>query len=338
MIEIDGSYGEGGGALLRISAALSSLTLKPTRITNIRANRPKPGLMAQHFNALKIVAQMSNASYEGLEIWSQKILLHPESITGGKFKVDVGTAGSVTLILQAAMLPAAFANSPVELIIKGGTDVRWSPSVDYLKNVTLPTLNSMGYSAEINLIQRGHFPRGGGILEAKIDPVKKLKPLNVLDLEFGEIKGISHAVKLPEHVAVRQAESAEKTLREKGFDVDIEVQHSGESLGPGSGIVLWMEGKTRIGGSDIGEPGKTAELVGRRAAEELLYHISRGAALDRYMGDQIIPYMALAGNSHIKTAELTQHTLTNIYVTEKFTKKDFRVEGALGDAAEISVK
>jgi RNA 3'-phosphate cyclase len=337
MIEIDGAYGEGGGALLRISAALSTLTLKPVRITNIRANRPKPGLMAQHLNALKIVAQMSNASYSGLDIWSEEVLLRPEYIRGGNFKVDVGTAGSVTLILQAAMIPAAFADSPIELILKGGTDVRWSPSVDYLENVTLPTLRSMGYRAVIDLIQRGHFPRGGGILKAIIDPVKKLKPLNLLDLKIDKIKGISHAVKLPKHVAVRQAKSAEKILADEGFDADIEVQHSNEGFGPGSGIVLWMDGKTRIGGSAIGEPGKLAEIVGRKAAEELLYHISRGAAFDRYMGDQMIPYMALAGNSRIKTAELTQHTLTNIYAVEKFTGKDFRVDGDLGDVAEISV-
>ena len=195
----------------------------------------------------------------------------------------------------------------------------------------------MGFNGEIHLIQRGHYPRGGGILKARINPIKKLKPLKLLDLELDVIKGVSHAVKLPEHVAVRQAKSAEKTLRSAGYIADIEVQHSEEGLGPGSGIVLWIDGKTRLSGSDVGAPGRRAELVGQKAAEELIYHISQGAALDRYMGDQIIPYMALAGRSHVKTAQLTKHALTNIYATEKFTNKQFQVEGSPGDIAEISV-
>jgi RNA 3'-terminal phosphate cyclase (ATP) len=337
MIEIDGSHGEGGGALLRISAALSSLTLKPTHIWNIRANRPKTGLMPQHLNALKLVARMSDASCDGMDAGSNEVFMKPRWLKGGKFSVDVGTAGSITLILQAAMIPAAFADSTVEITLRGGTDVKWAPSVDYLKNVTLPTLSSMGFNGEIHLIQRGHYPRGGGILKARINPIKKLKPLKLLDLELDVIKGVSHAVKLPEHVAVRQAKSAEKTLRSAGYIADIEVQHSEEGLGPGSGIVLWIDGKTRLSGSDVGAPGRRAELVGQKAAEELIYHISQGAALDRYMGDQIIPYMALAGRSHVKTAQLTKHALTNIYATEKFTNKQFQVEGSPGDIAEISV-
>lgn len=337
MIEIDGSHGEGGGALLRISTALSSLTLKPVHIWNIRANRPKPGLMPQHMNAMKLVSQMSGASCIGVEAGSSEVFMRPKQIEGGNFNVDVGTAGSVTLILQAAMIPAAFADSTVEITLRGGTDVRWAPSVDYLKNVTIPTLGLMGFNAKLRLIQRGHYPKGGGILKAKINPIKKLKPLKLLDIELDVIKGVSHAVKLPDHVAVRQAKSAEKTLRAAGYVADIEVQHSEEGLGPGSGIVLWVDGKTRLGGSAVGAPGKRAEFVGQKAAEELLYHISRGAALDRYMGDQIIPYMALAGNSHVKTAQLTPHALTNIYAVEKFMDKRFHVVGSPEDVAEISV-
>jgi RNA 3'-phosphate cyclase len=337
MIEIDGSHGEGGGALLRISTALSALTLNPVHITNIRANRPKTGLMPQHLNAVKAVASLSNAHVKGLEIGSREISFYPEKVEGGNYNIDVKTAGSVTLVLQAFMIPAGLAESPVNITIRGGTDVRWSPPVNYLQHVTLPVLKSMGYDAELSIIRRGHYPRGGGIVNVKINPVKKLMPINAENLKLGKIKGISHAVKLPEHVAVRQAESAEKLLEANGFDAEIEIEHSDKALGPGSGIVLWNEGDTPIGGSAIGERGLRAEKVGESAVEELLYHISREAAVDKYIGDQIIPYMAIAGKSRVKTAELTLHAVTNIFVTEKIIGKKFELDGELGEIAIIGI-
>ncbi|MGF7118153.1 RNA 3'-terminal phosphate cyclase [Methanobacterium oryzae] len=337
MIEIDGSYGEGGGAIVRNAIALSALTLKPINIKNIRANRPKPGLMPQHFNSIKAVAQLSGAKCDKLNVGSSEILFEPRKIEGGQFEIDIKTAGSITMVLQAFMIPAAFANAKVEITIKGGTDVRWSPPVDYLQNVTLKIREHIGFNAKVDLIRRGHYPRGGGFVKVTINPVKKLKPFSFLDLEIDKIKGISHAVKLPEHVAIRQAESAEKVLKAKGFDAEIEIEHSDDTLGPGSGIVLWTEGNSRVGGSSIGERGVRAEKVGKKAADELLYHISKGAALDRYMGDQIIPYMAIAGNSKIKTAELTNHAVTNIYIAEKIMNKKFNIEGKLGGIATIQV-
>jgi RNA 3'-terminal phosphate cyclase (ATP) len=337
LIEVDGSCGEGGGAVLRISTALSAVTSEPVHITNIRSGRPKPGLMPQHLNAVKAVADLSSASVTGLELGSTELFFHPRSLKGGNYRIDIGTAGSITLILQAFMIPAVFADSEVDITIVGGTDVRWSPSVDYLENVTLPILKLMGYRARTNLIQRGHYPRGGGILELEVDPVKKLKPLNTSELKFDIINGISHAVKLPVHVAERQAGSAEKILLNEGYKSKIKIKTSKTVLGSGSGILLWTNGLIPVSGSSIGELGKRAEEVGSEAAKQILYHISRDSAVDRYMGDQIVPYMALAGNSSIKTAELTQHALTNIHVTEKFINKKFHVEGTLGESAVISV-
>jgi RNA 3'-phosphate cyclase len=338
LIEIDGSYGEGGGSVLRIATALSALTSKPVHITNIRSGRPKPGLMAQHMNAVKSVADLSNASVKGLEIGSTEIYFNPKSLNGGFFKIDVGTAGSISLILQAFMIPAAFTDIPVKIRITGGTDVRWAPSVDFIKYVKLPILRLMGYNARINIIQRGHYPRGGGILEIEIDPITKLKPINVSKLQFDCIYGISHSIKLPIHIAERQAQSAKEILNNEGYCSDIKIESSQNAIGPGSSIFLWTNGLTPISGGAVGEPGKRAEKVGSEAAKQILYHISKRSPVDKYMGDQLIPYMALAGSSSIKTAELTQHTLTNIHITEKFIDKKFHVDGIVGESAIISVE
>ncbi len=337
LIEIDGAYGEGGGAIVRNAIALSALTSKPINIRNIRANRPKSGLMPQHFNSVNAVAQLSGAHCQSLNVGSGEISFFPERIKGGKFEIDIKTAGSITMVLQAFMIPAAFSDSPVEITVKGGTDVRWSPPIDYLQNVTLKILKKMGYNAEMDLIRRGHYPRGGGIVKVKIKPVKKLNPVKLIDLEFDKIKGISHAVNLPEHIAVRQAESAEKLLEKNGIESEIDIEHSDETIGPGTGITLWTNGNIPVAGSCIGERGLRAEKVGQKAVEEILYHISKEAALDKYMGDQIIPYMAIAGNSEIKTAELTCHAVTNIYIAEMMINKKFDVNGKIGEIATIKV-
>lgn len=338
MIIIDGSYGEGGGAIIRTATALSTLKGQSIHIKNIRANRPKKGLAPQHLTAIKALSNLTGAYCSGLNIGSEEIYFNPSTISGGTYQIDIKTAGSITLVLQSLMIPSMFADSTVKLEIRGGTDVRWSPSIDYFKNVTLPLLRLLGYDVKVDLIKRGYYPRGGGIIKAVINPLKQLKHLNLTDIEIDSIKGISHCSKLPDHVATRQAHAAEKILEKCGYDVDIEIQCKSDSLGPGSGIVLWTSGNNPIGGSAIGEPGKRAEIVGKNAADELIYHISKKAPLDKYMGDQIIPYMAASGHSKIKTCELTQHTTTNIYVAEKIMDKKFQIQGKLGEPAIISVK
>lgn len=325
MINIDGSFGEGGGSIVRISTALSALTSKPFHIYDIRANRPKKGLAAQHMNSAKAVAQLSNAKITGLQIGSSELKFCPGDLKGGNFKLDVKTAGSIGLILQSFMIIAPFASKPSKIHITGGTDIRWAPSIDYIKNVTLPVLEKMGYKANICLTKRGHYPKGGGEVKAEIFPLKKLDPLNILKSEIDSIKGVSHASNLPIHVAQRQASSAERILKRTGYDVDIEIEHSSNNLGAGSGIVLWAQGNTRFGGSAIGKPGKPAEIVGEEAAKNLLINLKSNSALDEHMGDQIIPYMAIAGNSTVEVSRLTMHTLTNLNVVEKFISTEFEV-------------
>ncbi|MBC7118961.1 MAG: RNA 3'-terminal phosphate cyclase [Methanobacteriaceae archaeon] len=335
MLEIDGSFGEGGGALVRISTALAALTSTPIRIYNIRANRPKKGLSYQHLTAIKALAKLTRARIEGARLGSMEIKFIPQRIEGGNFYFDVKTAGSIGLVLQALMIPAAFAEDETTFKIRGGTDVKWSPPIDYLENVTLPLLEKMGYKGKIKLLKRGYYPKGGGIIEARIQPIKKLKPIKLTKARINSIKGISHASKLPLHVAERQARAAQEKLKEKGLEADIRIEHSTNTLSPGSGIILWAEGNTRIGASSLGEKGKPAEIVGKEAAEELIRSLELGAPLDKYMGDQIIPYMSIAGDSIIRTVEFSMHAYTNIHITEKITGKKFKVKGELGKPATI---
>jgi RNA 3'-phosphate cyclase len=346
MINVDGSIGEGGGAVLRTSLALSAAGQKPIHIFNIRAKRPKPGLQPQHLHGVKALAKLTNAKVKGLAPHSQELWFEPGPMQGGRYHVNIGTAGSVALILQVLMPAAAFANGSVEVEIIGGSDVPLAPPIDYLMNVTLPMLRKMGYRGEVELIQRGHYPRGGGKIRARIKPVQKLSPLCAIELgKVVSVHGISHCVKLPTHIATRQAHAAKRVLLQAGFDAKVKVESYEPSrdphLGPGTGITLWAltDRGTIIGASSLGKPRKPAEAVGREAAEALLKQLKAGRAVDRYLTDQLISYMALAdGKSEITSAELTLHALTNIALVERVMGVKFEVEGQLGQPGRISVE
>ncbi len=346
MIEIDGSYGEGGGQILRTSISLAALTMKDVRISKIRAGRPKPGLRRQHMAGIQLTGELVDASVEGLEVGSTEIIFSPQKRRGGSFSFDVGTAGSISLILQAVLPPAVLAPEPVVFQVRGGTDVKWSPPVDYLRNVFTKVLGRLGPTVEIEQKKRGHYPRGGGEVICRITPVNELKPLNLVDFgEVGAVNGISHCVRLPSHVAERQASSAKQVIQEK-LDVKVSIETESYSksddhhLGPGSGIVLWADGSngTRVGADRLGERGERAERVGMKAAEQLVNEVSIGRAIDSHLGDMIVPYLAVAkGESKIGISDVTSHLTTNLWTIDQVLDTTMQLEGNIGEPGILKV-
>jgi len=347
LIEIDGSIGEGGGQLVRTSVALATLLGKGIHIRNVRAKRSPPGFRAQHLTGVKAVATIADADVRGLEIGSQDLVFEPHRRLSGSFIFDVGTAGSISLVLQALMPAAAFAPNQTRFNLIGGTNVRWSPSIDYVPRVLLPTLGKMGYNCRVTVEQRGHYPKGRGRVMAIIEPVRKLKSIKFT--EFGKVEKvyvISHCVKLPSHVAERQAESAAKLFREVGYD-NIEVKtewyppDKDPHLGPGSGVTVYAETTTGalLGSDALGERGKPAEKVGEEAAQKLIKELDSRMPVDRHMGDMLIPYVTVAdGRSEFKVSEITLHLVTNVHVAEAVAGVKFEVEGKMGTPGMISVK
>jgi RNA 3'-terminal phosphate cyclase (ATP) len=347
LIRISGDLLEGGGQIVRTSVALAALTGKEVCVDKIRDKRPKPGLQAQHVTAVRALAAMCNAETESVEQGSREIQFKPRGHIGGRFNFDVGTAGSIPLILQALMPCAVFAPSRIELELTGGTDVRWSPTIDYVRLVVLPVLQLMGYRACVQVLRRGHYPKGGGHVRMTIEPVPSLNALKLVSREkvFG-VEGISHCVKLPSHVAQRQATSAKEKLASAGHqDARIAVEtyppNQDPHIAPGSGITLIMKSSNGsiIGADSIGERGKPAETVGEEAAVRLLGEIESKAPIDRHLGDILIPYLAVAeGRSEISVSQITMHTVTNIKVAEMVSGVQFDVQGELQEPGTISVQ
>ena len=329
IIKIDGAKLNGGGQMLRTALAMSIVKNKPFEMTNIRHKRPNSGIKKQHLSAIEILKKLSNSKTENAFLGSKSIKFFPGEFKGGSINFDIETAGSITLVMQAIMLPMIFLK-PTRVKITGGTDVLWAPTADYFKNV-LSFYYRKYCELDVKILKRGYYPKGKGVISVKTKPynIKTPKPLS-LTKQYNDftIVGISHASKdlMNKEVAERQASSANEILK-RGLhkEANIDILYS-ETESTGSGICLWAAfndfqretayvlGTDKLGGKKI-----SAENVGKDAALRLIEEIKSGV-VDKLLADQLIPLLAIVGGE-IKTSEITEHTETNIFVVNKFLDK-----------------
>jgi RNA 3'-terminal phosphate cyclase (ATP) len=334
MIEIDGSYGEGGGQILRTALAFSTILKIPIRVKNIRARRKNPGLGNQHLAAVNALARISGATIEGNKIGSQTLTFIPQEIRPGDYEFKIETAGSVTLLLQTIFLPLCLAQGDSTLTLVGGTHVPWSPPFHYFSQVFLPTLRPMGVSADALIEKWGFYPRGGGRVQLKVNPIDGLKPISLVARGLlKKISGISAIANLPEHVAERQRKQALKRIRrELKIDPEIAILSDAPSVGQGSFLFLSAEYEgIVVGFSSLGARGKPAEKVADEAVDFLKNYLESDGCVDPHLADQLVPFMALAkGNSSLTTTQMTEHLLTNLWVVAHFMETKIQTRGELG--------
>ncbi|MEM3398809.1 MAG: RNA 3'-terminal phosphate cyclase [Nitrososphaerota archaeon] len=347
-IEIDGSMGEGGGQILRNAVALSAVLLKPVRIKNLRVKRSNPGLRPQHLTAVKAVGALCSAEVSGLSVGSLEIFFKPSKRPqGGFLNFDAGTAGSTTLMLQSLMPTMCYASKPVNVELRGGTNNPMAPPVEYLQQVLLPIIEKMGGRFNVELVKRGFYPRGGGIVRASSIPVDVLKPLKLVEIrKVRKISGLSYSCRLPGHIVERMANTAENILRREGYDVEIirealQPDNPRCSVDPGCGIILLAETEdgTVIGVDRLGEKGVPSERIGEEAAKDLLDELSRNAPVDKHLGDQLVIWACLAeGISQYRVTNLTRHTITSLELCRILTNAKIKVDGVEGEPATITIE
>jgi len=327
LIEIDGSEGEGGGQLLRCSVALSALTGREVRVFNIRAKRPKAGLAHQHLAAVRGVAALCEARVKGDSIGSRELVFSPGAIIGGRRRFDVGSAGSVSLVLQACILPALRSEKNTVLEITGGTNVRWSPPVDYYINVLFPILKKMGVGIHMRIDARGFYPEGGGKVTVEVEPAKELAPIDLSARgELKRLRGICFSQNLPEHVSKRISHSAKKSFLDEGeMHIESDMSNGGST---GAGICLFAEYENTILGADaLGERGVPSEKVGTAAAEALKKETSGAGTLDVHSSDQLITFLALTRSGSVfRIREMSEHLKTQMWLIPRFLDVGFEVK------------
>jgi len=340
LVELDGSYGEGGGQILRSALSLSCLTGKPFRIYNIRKGREKPGLMPQHLTSVTACQRISSAQVEGACVGSGEFSFVPGSVRGGSLALDVGTAGSVCLILHALLPPLLRAQEVSTLTLRGGTHVPFSPPFHHFQKVFLHALSRTGRRVESELMAWGFYPRGGGHVKVQVFPSSS--PAGEIELQsrgaLRKLSLLSYVAGLPLSVARRQMAQGLKVLRRGKADADI-TEEVFEVSSPGKGTFFFVHAvyeNTSAGFSSLGERGKRAEAVGQEAVEEFLEFHSTDAAVDPYLADQLSIYLALNGRGGYTTSRLTRHLLTNAWVIEKFLQEPrIAIKGEEGKPCRI---
>lgn len=348
MLVIDGSYGEGGGQVLRTSLALSAITGQPVRIESVRAGRRKPGLRPQHLTAVRALAKVCDAELEGARLNAQALTFVPrDRPRAGTYTFDVaqvakgGSAGSVALLFQAVLLPLALAGGTSQLTLRGGTHVAWSPPYDYLKRVYLPTLARAGVQAKVNIRKWGWYPVGGGEVQATVQGLPNDRPA-ALDLHqrgaLLRVRGLSASSNLPKHIRTRQERAALQALRSAGVNARIDVVDA-PSKGQGTVVFVWADFEQVVAGfTSLGERGKPAEQVAEEAVQGLLDFLHGDGAVDEHLADQLVLPLVLAeGTSHFTTAAVTGHLLTSAWVVNQFLPGSVRVEGDEGGPGACTI-
>lgn len=339
MIVIDGSKGEGGGQMLRTSLSLSCITGAAFRMVGIRKSRKKPGLMPQHLTGVRAMKEISQAVVSGDVSSSMELTFQPSRVSAGAYAFDIGTAGSVSLLLQTLLPPLLLADGPSTLNLTGGTHVPFSPVYDYIQEVFFPMLNHMGISVHSSIKRYGFYPKGGGRISVEVGPVKEIKPIRCFKDEHPlQLSGTSGVANLPITIAQRQIRSAKQCLADAGFDAVLEPR---DVPSPSAGTFLFLRAEKGYpaGFSSLGERGKRAETVGREACLQLLPHLATGSCFDPHLSDQIVLYLALARSGSVfSTSRVTNHLITNLEVIEKFIDISWSVDVKEGRAGNVRIE
>lgn len=339
MIEIDGSIGEGGGQVLRSALTLAVLTGESFRILNIRANREKPGLRNQHLVSVKAAAKICQASVIGNHFGSSEITFLPKNVRGGRYKFDIQTAGSTSLVLQTIFLPLSRYGSTSSILITGGTHVRWAPCYHYLEYQWIPTLHSMGFNVSIELVKAGYYPEGNGKISAIVRPMNEIIPIQLLERGIlKQIHGISAVSNLDKSIAFRQTAQAHRRLAKYTSNTNIKniylpSQHKGTVL-----LIVAQFEHSQCCYFSLGELRKPAEKVADEAVDQFEAFISTDGAIDQYLADQLILPMCFAnGTSQIRTNKITNHLVTNVIIAQEFLQRHIKIEGEIGKPGNIQV-
>ena len=332
MLKIDGSYGEGGGQIVRSAVTLSCITKKPIQIENIREKRKVPGLRPQHLTAIKLLSRVCDAEVSGLDVGSKSIKFIPKNVESKTITENVGTAGSISLILQALIPAISLSGESLKLSIIGGTDVPWSPTSYYTKYVLGEAYSRMGINFSMEIKKRGYYPKGGGFVELQVYPSKKLRSILLTHRQTKSLRLYCSFSKLSKDKINSEVKKIEDFLKIDGFAVTSEIQEE-STLNEGCSMLLYSYDSNSIIGSD-GLMDKTLELADIISKNFLKCKLG----VDNHLSDMLVlPASLIDETSVYRITEITKHLETNLYVTSKITGCKYGI-GKLDNGFEVRIK
>ncbi|QDI88992.1 RNA 3'-phosphate cyclase [Candidatus Nitrosopumilus sp. SW] len=329
-LKINGAFGEGGGQIIRSAIILSCITKQPIHIENIRKNRKVPGLKPQHITAIKILKKISDSKVIGDEIGSTELKFIPGEIKNAKLFEDVGTAGSISLILQVLIPIVAISEKKLDLTIKGGTDVQWSPTIDYTQHVLKEVYSRMGIQFSLELKKRGYYPKGNGEINLEINP-SKVKAISLSKRKTNQVQIISTFSKLSPEKIKSEIKKIEERLTKENFVVKTEIKEQ-EAIDSGASLLVYSVDENSIIGVDSLYNKKTQKF-------ELDYgKFLEDRSVDENLADMIVVPASLAkGKTTFQVKEISKHLETNLFVTSKITGCRYGI-GKLPNGFEVIIE
>lgn len=337
MLEIDGSFGEGGGQVLRSAVALAMVTGTPVAVANVRARRRKPGLMRQHLTAVQAAAEICGARIAGADVGSTHLELTPGEVVPGDYSFAVGTAGSVTLVLQTVLPALLTASGPSRVVLEGGTHNPMAPPFPFLADTFLPLINRMGPRVTATLERPGFYPAGGGRLRVDIVPCERLRGFEIHERgKIRERRATAIVARLPRHIGERELRLVQKKLSWPPSDLHLE--EIADSQGPGNVLVLRLASEalaeTFVG---FGQIGVKAEAVARSAIRDLRRYLKAEVPVGENLADQLLLPLALARGGGFTTLPLSRHATTQIELIQRFLDVRIDVERPASHQAVVRI-
>jgi RNA 3'-terminal phosphate cyclase (ATP) len=336
LLTIDGSTGEGGGQILRSALTISAIIKKPIKITNIRTKRNNPGLRHQHVTTIKLLSKLFNIHIENAELGAEWISItfdkssenHDET-DKGTYNIDIGTAGSIPLLLQTIIPSIAISQKSILIRLTGGTDVKFSPTIDYTKYVMREAFNRIGILFDVDIIKRGFYPNGKGIVSIEIQKARNLKPIDFCDFRETNPHITSIVGRLPKHVNDRQISSALSNLEKNGIKCEKYKSSIENSESPGSSILVYSisESGIYLGADSIGEKNLKAETIGYNVSKKYIEEFKSRACIDKHLADMLVlPLSFVNERSRYKISSVSKHLLTNLEIVKKINGMEYQIE------------
>ena len=329
-LKINGGHGEGGGQIIRSAITLSCITKQPIHLENIRKNRKNEGLKAQHLTAIQILQKISKADVIGAKIGSTELKFVPGNVEKLELIEDVKTAGSISLILQVLIPVVSISQKKLSLIIKGGTDVLWSPSMDYTQYVLKEAYSRMGIEFSIEIIKRGYYPKGNGEVKLEVYP-SKIKSLTLSKRETNNLKLKCTFSKISIDVIKEKIEMIKEKISKANFNVEIEIKEE-EALDSGASLLIYSIDKNSIIGMD-------GLFDNKKQNFDLDFEkFNNSLGVDESLADMLVVPASLGINKTVfQVKEITEHLETNLFVTSKITGCKYGI-GKTSEGFEVIIQ
>ena len=331
-ILIDGSMGEGGGQIIRLSIVMAIILGIPIHIINIRSNRPNPGLQNSNLtvlNALLSIAGgiLSTSDTEQIEpiVGSTSIYylppIEPKQLKP-YYKFDIGSAGSTTIVYQAIILlidyflimQSVLKQVDIELI--GGTEVPFSPPKLFFEKTLNNIYDKLGCKVISEVTKDGFYPIGKGIHKVSIykptDPIKN----NFTDSTF--ITNIKLSVVYTDTELASKSAFKAKTILEKLSKGTVNLVKSNADGNAFMYIAQIIKDDMSEHITIYTDKNTTIESMAQNLMKQI-HKISLSVApISEHLADQIIPHLMLSGGGSFIVSSLNDYSLHLITLIDLF--------------------